>query len=67
MCVSSAVSTMCLLYMLIRLQKVKKNRESLKQLCGNVIKIMKIVESHIAFCEDVELSKLENLCADLEL
>ncbi|KAJ7208260.1 hypothetical protein GGX14DRAFT_633854 [Mycena pura] len=55
-----------ILIVLETIDKVKKNRESLKQLCGNVIKIMKIVESHLVFCEDVELSKLENLCADLE-
>ncbi|KAJ7195794.1 hypothetical protein GGX14DRAFT_403763 [Mycena pura] len=55
-----------ILIVLETIDNVKKNRENLKQLCGNVIKIMKIVEGHIVFCEDVELSKLESLCADLE-
>ena len=47
-------------------QKVKKNRDNLKQLCGNIIEIMKVVQSHAHFYEDSDATKLENVCMDFE-
>ncbi|KAJ7211772.1 hypothetical protein GGX14DRAFT_394089 [Mycena pura] len=48
------------------IEKVQRNRDGLKYLCGNVIEIMKIVQSHVIFHEDSTPTRLEDLCTEFE-
>ncbi|KAJ7903081.1 hypothetical protein B0H13DRAFT_2335343 [Mycena leptocephala] len=48
------------------IEKVEKNRDDLKQLCENIIEIMKIVQGHIDSHTDADTAQLEELCADLD-
>ncbi|KAJ7201838.1 hypothetical protein GGX14DRAFT_571099 [Mycena pura] len=48
------------------IEKVKKNKDDLKYLCGNVIEIMRIMQSHANFHDDLDTAKLENLCTDFQ-
>ncbi|KAJ6568660.1 hypothetical protein B0H19DRAFT_1065474 [Mycena capillaripes] len=48
------------------LETVKKNREDLKELCGNVMEIVTIVREQISFHGDTAAVKFKDLCGDLE-
>ncbi|KAJ7205257.1 hypothetical protein GGX14DRAFT_136460 [Mycena pura] len=48
------------------IQKVKKNRDNMKDLCGNIVQIMNIMHGHLLSQKETDTSKLEILCKDLE-
>ncbi|KAJ7251633.1 hypothetical protein C8J57DRAFT_1352189 [Mycena rebaudengoi] len=47
-------------------EKAKKNREDLKELCGDTLEIMKIVRDQISAHGDTAATKFKGLCEDLE-
>ncbi|KAJ6540338.1 hypothetical protein B0H19DRAFT_1077750 [Mycena capillaripes] len=47
-------------------EAVKKNREELKELCGNVMEIITIVQEQISLHGDTAPAKFKDLCGDLE-
>lgn len=49
-----------------RLQKVKKNRDDLRDLCDDTLAIMKIVQDQISAHGDTAATKFKGLCEDLE-
>ncbi|KAF8134735.1 P-loop containing nucleoside triphosphate hydrolase protein, partial [Mycena galopus ATCC 62051] len=58
------VSTVVVLFDTV--ETVKKNREALKGLCGNVMEIITIVRDQISFHGDTAAVKFRGLCGDLE-
>ncbi|KAJ7198014.1 hypothetical protein GGX14DRAFT_402333 [Mycena pura] len=48
------------------IQKVKKNRDNMKDLCGNIVQITNIMHDHLLSQKETDTSKLEILCKDLE-
>ncbi|KAJ7230061.1 hypothetical protein GGX14DRAFT_553553 [Mycena pura] len=46
--------------------KIKKNREDLKELCGDILDIMKIIRDQISAHGAAAATKFEGLCEDLE-
>ncbi|KAJ7144256.1 hypothetical protein C8R44DRAFT_725214 [Mycena epipterygia] len=49
------------------IEKVKKNREDLKELCGETLEIMKIVQDQISAHGETAAVKFKSLCEDLEV
>ncbi|KAJ6488995.1 hypothetical protein C8R45DRAFT_929694 [Mycena sanguinolenta] len=47
-------------------ETVKKNREALKELCGNVMEIITIVREQISLHGDTAAVRFKGLCGDLE-
>ncbi|KAF7375664.1 Protein kinase domain-containing protein [Mycena sanguinolenta] len=47
-------------------ETVKKNREALKELCGNVMEIITIVREQISLHGDTAALRFKGLCGDLE-
>ncbi|KAJ7257645.1 hypothetical protein C8J57DRAFT_1721026 [Mycena rebaudengoi] len=47
-------------------ETVKKNREDLRELCGNVMEILNIIREQLSFHEDTVPVKFKSLCGDLE-
>ncbi|KAJ6549247.1 hypothetical protein DFH09DRAFT_1169386, partial [Mycena vulgaris] len=47
-------------------EKVKKNRDDLKELCGNIIDIIQIVENQISMHGDTAAVKFKGPCEDLQ-
>ncbi|KAJ7120874.1 hypothetical protein C8R44DRAFT_853251 [Mycena epipterygia] len=47
-------------------EKVKKNRDDLKDLCDDTLAIMKIVQDQISAHGDTAATKFKGLCEDLE-
>ncbi|KAF7375665.1 FabD/lysophospholipase-like protein [Mycena sanguinolenta] len=58
------VSTVVIL--LETVETVKKNREALKELCGNVMEIITIVREQISLHGDTAALRFKGLCGDLE-
>jgi hypothetical protein len=49
-----------------RLQKVKKNKDDLRDLCDDALTIMKIVQDQTSAHGDTPATKFKDLCEDLE-
>ncbi|KAJ7741611.1 hypothetical protein B0H14DRAFT_3897865, partial [Mycena olivaceomarginata] len=47
-------------------EKLKKNREDLKELCGSIVEIMRIVRDQNSSQGDTAAIKLQGLCGELE-
>ncbi|KAJ7912556.1 hypothetical protein B0H13DRAFT_2660068, partial [Mycena leptocephala] len=47
-------------------EKVKNNRDDLKELCGTAMEIMTILQDQIAMHKDTAAVKLKGLCEDFE-
>ncbi|KAJ7088267.1 hypothetical protein C8R44DRAFT_892807 [Mycena epipterygia] len=54
------------LVLLETVETVKKNREDLKELCGNVLEIITIIREQISLHGDTAAVKFRGLCDDLE-
>jgi hypothetical protein len=48
------------------MQKVKKNRDDLKELCATAMEIMNILQDQISVHGDTGAVKLKGLCEDFE-
>ncbi|KAJ6547814.1 hypothetical protein DFH09DRAFT_1505800 [Mycena vulgaris] len=46
-------------------EKVKRNRDDLKELCGNIMDIIKIIQDQLLTHRDTDALKLKGLCEDL--
>ncbi|KAJ6547737.1 hypothetical protein DFH09DRAFT_1320703 [Mycena vulgaris] len=46
-------------------EKVKRNRDDLKELCGNIIDIIKIIQDQLLTHGDTNALKFKGLCEDL--
>ncbi|KAJ7197396.1 hypothetical protein GGX14DRAFT_402631 [Mycena pura] len=55
-----------ILVVLETIQKVRKNRDSLKELCEKIMEIMKALEGHLDSDPATDTMKLEILCEDLQ-
>ncbi|KAJ7661202.1 P-loop containing nucleoside triphosphate hydrolase protein [Mycena rosella] len=47
-------------------EKVKKNRDDLKELCGNIMDIVQIIQDQLSSHVDTAAVKFKQLCEDLE-
>ncbi|KAJ7640929.1 hypothetical protein B0H17DRAFT_1216448 [Mycena rosella] len=47
-------------------EKVKKNRDDLKELCGNIMDIVQIIQDQLSLHVDTAAVKFKRLCEDLE-
>ncbi|KAJ6506444.1 hypothetical protein DFH09DRAFT_282324 [Mycena vulgaris] len=47
-------------------EKVKRNRDDLKELCGNIVEIIKIIQDQLVAHGDTGALKFKGLCEDLE-
>ncbi|KAJ7637414.1 hypothetical protein B0H17DRAFT_1279478, partial [Mycena rosella] len=47
-------------------EKVKKNRDDLKELCGNIMDIVQIIQDQLSLHVDTAAVKFKQLCEDLE-
>ncbi|KAJ7437960.1 hypothetical protein FB451DRAFT_1304772, partial [Mycena latifolia] len=48
------------------IEKVKKNREDLKELCGNIMEIIKTIQDQLSSHGDTAAVKFKGLCENLE-
>ncbi|KAJ6547910.1 hypothetical protein DFH09DRAFT_631922 [Mycena vulgaris] len=46
-------------------EKVKRNRDDLKELCGNIVEIIKIIQDQLVAHRDTGALKFKGLCEDL--
>ncbi|KAJ7673586.1 hypothetical protein B0H17DRAFT_1208283 [Mycena rosella] len=47
-------------------EKVKKNRDDLKELCGNIMEIIKIIQDQLSSHGDTAAAKFKGLCEDFD-
>ncbi|KAJ7248842.1 P-loop containing nucleoside triphosphate hydrolase protein [Mycena haematopus] len=60
-CISAVV-----VLLLETVEKVKRNRDDLEDLCKNVVQIMEIVESHLSSDKEISSEKLAEFCKGFE-
>ncbi|KAJ7433397.1 hypothetical protein FB451DRAFT_327717 [Mycena latifolia] len=48
------------------MEKIKKNREDLKELCENIMEIIKIIQDQLSSHGDTAAMKFKGLCEDLQ-
>ncbi|KAJ7626713.1 hypothetical protein B0H17DRAFT_1150942 [Mycena rosella] len=48
------------------IEKVKKNRDDLKELCGNIMEMVQIIQDQLSLHVDTPAANFRRLCEDLE-